>query len=230
MENTVSQVQYIDIDKLTVIDNNPRTIINDNFLWLCDSLKEDKQFFENRPCLVNELEGKLIVYAGSQRLKVATHLKWKQVPCIVNKISDELMQERALKDNDHVGEWDNEKLLQFDEKLLQKVNLKKLAKPKKQDLKMPVIPEMFLPKEETINTNIEDEDEDYESPMFVQKVESKEDERKSSKGKEQITTLEIYMKAENRSRVLQVLNEIKEKYGYDKLEDALMRLCEGYKG
>jgi DNA modification methylase len=105
----VVSIELIDIKKLTLLKNNPRKITKDEMDKLCESLKNDPNFFHNRPVLVNQdkIDAPLIVYAGNQRVLAAKKLKWKQVPCIIEKgLSEDLIKERIIKDNKHAGTWD----------------------------------------------------------------------------------------------------------------------------
>lgn len=103
--------QYIDIKRLTLLERNPRTISKEQFEKLCKSLQDDKGFFENRPCLVHDLDGKLEVYAGNQRVRAAKKIGWKQVPCIVESgLLPEVIKKRIILDNSHNGFWDFEEL------------------------------------------------------------------------------------------------------------------------
>jgi ParB-like chromosome segregation protein Spo0J len=107
-------IEFIDIDKLSLLENNPRRITKDQFEKLKKSLKEDPKLFELRPCLVNKVGDVLTVYAGNQRVRAASKLKWKQVPCIIQEhIPECLMESRAIKDNKTMGEWDFDVLNEF---------------------------------------------------------------------------------------------------------------------
>lgn len=100
-------IEYIDISKLELLENNPRRITKDQFDKLMKSLKEDPDFFKLRPCLVNKVGDTLTVYAGNQRLRAALKLKWELVPCIVEEnISESRMKARIIKDNVSMGEFD----------------------------------------------------------------------------------------------------------------------------
>jgi DNA modification methylase len=97
----------LDINSLTLLERNPRKITKDQFNKLIESLKSDPEFFNARPLLVNNVDGKNIVYAGNQRLQAAKKLKWKQVPCIVEyDLEDSVMKSRIIKDNKSYGEFD----------------------------------------------------------------------------------------------------------------------------
>ena len=101
------KIEMVPISKLSLLKNNPRTITKDAFTRLCDSLINDPMFLKCRPILVNEVDDELIVYAGNQRARAAKKLKWKEVPCIIEKnVSEDLIKQRVLKDNRHDGEFD----------------------------------------------------------------------------------------------------------------------------
>ncbi len=88
---------------------------------LIKSLQDDPGFFDRRPCLINDTNGTLTVYAGNQRVRAAKKLRWKDVPCIVDKdLDEEVMKDRIVKDNKTYGEFDFDMLAnEFDiEKLL----------------------------------------------------------------------------------------------------------------
>lgn len=111
----------IKISDLTLLEKNPRKITAESMEKLVKSLKDDPEFFDRRPCLVNDVNGILTVYAGNQRIRAAKKLKWKDVPCIVDKdLPEEMMKDRIVKDNKTYGEFDFEMLAnEFDiEKLL----------------------------------------------------------------------------------------------------------------
>ena len=102
-------LEFIEISKLTLLENNPRRITKEQFDKLMKSLKEDPKFFELRPCLVNKTGETLTVYAGNQRLRAAMKLKWTQIPCIVEEdLSKARMDGRVLRDNLHYGEFDHD--------------------------------------------------------------------------------------------------------------------------
>ena len=81
--------EEIEISKLTLLDDNPRQVRSGAIQRLAKSLSgpQGRSLFEKRPCLVNKRDGKLVVYAGNQRLRAAQSLKWGTVPCIVDEIS-----------------------------------------------------------------------------------------------------------------------------------------------
>lgn len=104
----MNQIEQIEISKLTLLENNPRLITKDQFDKLCKSLKDDPDFFNQRPCLINRNpHGDLIVYAGNQRVRAALKLKWKRVPCIIqDDLDEEVIKSRVVKDNKTYGHFD----------------------------------------------------------------------------------------------------------------------------
>ena len=100
-------INKLPIKKLTLLDDNPRTITRDEMQSLCKSIEEDPEFLELRPVLVNDDGENLIVYAGNQRVRAAKKLGMKQITCIVEENLDvSTMRQRLLKDNRSWGEYD----------------------------------------------------------------------------------------------------------------------------
>lgn len=78
-------LEYIDINKLNLLNNNPRTISKDNFEKLKKSIKDNPEYFEARPIICSDRTQKLVVIAGNQRLKASQELGLKRVPCYILK-------------------------------------------------------------------------------------------------------------------------------------------------
>jgi hypothetical protein len=115
MDNPKSEklIQLIAVEALVPYARNPKKPLSlDKFQKLCRSIKNDPEFFKARPCLINNRTGKNIVYAGNERLKAAISLGWKEVPCIIESLTEEEMQTRLVKDNVILGELDEELLLE----------------------------------------------------------------------------------------------------------------------
>lgn len=97
----------VNIKDLTLLERNPRKITKDQMQKLCKSIQSDPDFLFNRPVLVHDKDGKLEVYAGNQRVRAAQQLKWKTIPCIIEKgLLEEIIKERIIKDNKTYGEFD----------------------------------------------------------------------------------------------------------------------------
>lgn len=100
-------VEKISIEKLSLWGKNPRTIKDKRFKALCKSLRDDPAFMELRPILATK-EGR--IYAGNMRYRAAKELGWTEVPAILTDIDEKLANERAIKDNNEFGEWNNDEL------------------------------------------------------------------------------------------------------------------------
>jgi hypothetical protein len=96
------KVVYIETNKLKPNPKNPRLIKDPDFSRLCQSLREDPEFFEARPILCNR---DFQVFAGTQRLKAAQEIGLKEVPVIMMD-NPGLEARRMLKDNLSAGTWD----------------------------------------------------------------------------------------------------------------------------
>ena len=97
------QIQKIAVDKLTLHPQNPRKIDEAQFEKLCQSLKDNPDLFDARPCLVNP---QMVVFGGNMRLRAARKLGWKEVPCAVMDVSKERQDEMMIRDNRQNGMWD----------------------------------------------------------------------------------------------------------------------------
>jgi len=102
MSTVVHKIQYVSVSQLKPNPKNPRTIKDAAFWRLCESIKEDPEYFEARPILCNK---DLVIFAGNQRYKAAVELGLKEVPVIVMDNSA-LETKRMLQDNLSAGEWD----------------------------------------------------------------------------------------------------------------------------
>lgn len=100
-------MKKVQLSELTLWENNPRVIKDKRFKALCQSLVDDPSFMELRPILATK-EGR--IYAGNMRYRAAKELGWKEVPAIITDIPEKLANERAIKDNNEFGEWNNDEL------------------------------------------------------------------------------------------------------------------------
>jgi len=98
------KIERVPLKKLSPWDRNPRKIDMTRMSHLKKSIENDPDFMELRPLLATK---KGMIYAGNQRFQAVQELGWEDVPCIITDISDELAKERAIKDNNQFGEWDN---------------------------------------------------------------------------------------------------------------------------
>lgn len=107
--------EYINIDKLNFLNNNPRSITTNNFEKLKKSIQNNPDYFEARPLIVSDRTGELVVIAGNQRLKASQELGLKQVPCcILKNLTEEREKEIIIRDNVELGDWDYDLLDSYD--------------------------------------------------------------------------------------------------------------------
>lgn len=93
----------MDITKIKANPNNPRTIKDDKFKRLVQSIKEFPEMLEKRPIVVNK---DFMVLGGNMRLKACIEAGMKDVPVLVADWSEEKQREFIIKDNVSGGEWD----------------------------------------------------------------------------------------------------------------------------
>jgi len=111
-----TKVQLIELktSDIQTLERNPRTITDSEFQKLIQDIKQDPNFLLQRPPLVNLMGGVYYCYAGTQRLKAAKANDQPYIHCFVEEdIPQHVMDERMIKDNLHRGEWDEQKLLEF---------------------------------------------------------------------------------------------------------------------
>ena len=86
---------------------NPRSIKDERFQSLCRSIEADPEFLWRRPILAQS-DG--TIYAGNMRYRAAQQLGMLELPAIVEEVPDQLARERALRDNQQWGEWEEDEL------------------------------------------------------------------------------------------------------------------------
>lgn len=107
MSRKITELVYMDLDKLKKHPNNPRTIKNDSFKKLMTSIDENPDFFEARPIMVSDRTGELIIIGGNQRYAAAKELGFKHVPTVLlPALTEEKEQEIMIRDNIANGDWD----------------------------------------------------------------------------------------------------------------------------
>jgi hypothetical protein len=113
-------MQYIDITKLQPHPKNPRKIAKRELKKLCESIQNNKEYFEARPVITNQ---KYIIYAGNSRYKAAIELGLKEIPVYVMNLPEKKMQEIMIRDNVNNGRWDEVLLSDYDFSFLENCGL-----------------------------------------------------------------------------------------------------------
>lgn len=101
-------VQLISLGKIIPNPDNPRTLKDERFNKLVQSLTDFPEMLEKRPLIcVTTASGKFMVLGGNQRLKAAIKAGIKQLPVILaDDWSEEKRQEFIVKDNVNFGSFD----------------------------------------------------------------------------------------------------------------------------
>lgn len=96
-------MQTLPISKIKANPNNPRTIKDDKFFKLVQSLKDLPEMAKVRPVVVNQ---DMVVLGGNMRLKAMKEAGWKEVPVEIVDWDEDKQRQFIIKDNVGYGEWD----------------------------------------------------------------------------------------------------------------------------
>jgi len=103
----VRQGEYRKIKTLKKLPGNPRIIKDAQFKTLCNSIKENPDYFEARPLILSNRTGELIIIAGNQRYEAAKHIGLTEAPCfLLEGLTEEREREIIIRDNVANGAWD----------------------------------------------------------------------------------------------------------------------------
>ena len=115
-------MKKIKINKIKPSDKNPRIIKDNKFRQLQDSIKESPHFMKLRPVIVNE---DMEIIGGNMRYRACVELGWADIPVTIytTELHEQAMLEREqqglervsyeegcnefmIKDNTNAGQWD----------------------------------------------------------------------------------------------------------------------------
>jgi len=101
-------IEKVKISEVKPNKDNPRTIKDDKFKKLVQSIKEFPEMLKLRPIVVND---DMIVLGGNMRLKACKEAGLKEVPIIkASNLTEQQQKEFIIKDNVGFGEWDWDQL------------------------------------------------------------------------------------------------------------------------
>lgn len=104
-------MEYRKLKDIKLLDRNPRTIRDDDFKKLVQSIEANPDYFEARPLILSDRTGELVIIAGNQRYRAAKELKLKEVPTfLIKDLTEEREKEIIIRDNVSNGQWDWEVL------------------------------------------------------------------------------------------------------------------------
>ena len=96
------------------LPTNPRQWTREDVEKTKASLGNDPDFTEERPVLVVECDGKLLVFAGNLRTTAARALKWEYISAVLytpeNDEDKDTIKRRSILDNGAFGSWDYDML------------------------------------------------------------------------------------------------------------------------
>lgn len=94
------------LSELTLLENNPRIIYDDDFARLCQSIKDNPDYFQARPLILSNRTGELVIIAGNQRYQAAKKIGLKEVPTyLIEDLTYEREREIIIRDNVSNGQW-----------------------------------------------------------------------------------------------------------------------------
>ena len=98
------EIKEISIGSIKPNPSNPRTIRDDKFLKLVQSIQEFPEMLKIRPLVVND---DMVVLGGNMRLKACKEAGLKKIPVIkASDLTPEQQKEFIIKDNIGYGDWD----------------------------------------------------------------------------------------------------------------------------
>ena len=98
----------VPIEKITLNPDNPRTIKDDNFKKLVQSVKDFPEMTEIREVVVNK---DYMVLGGNMRFQAMKEAGYTEIPVKVVDLTPEQQREFIIKDNVSGGDWDWDNLV-----------------------------------------------------------------------------------------------------------------------
>jgi hypothetical protein len=96
--------QKIALSKIKKNAQNPRTIKDESYSKLVQSIKDFPEMLELRPLIV---DSDMVVLGGNMRLTALKELGYKEAPVLIaDQLTEEQKREFIIKDNLSYGEWD----------------------------------------------------------------------------------------------------------------------------
>lgn len=100
-------MEYRKLSELKQLPNNPRTIRDEQFKILCESIRANKEYFEARPLILSNRTGELVIIAGNKRYDAAKYIKLKKAPThLIESLTEVKEREITIRDNVNNGEFD----------------------------------------------------------------------------------------------------------------------------
>lgn len=128
------EVIYRKTEELVKLENNPRTITQEQLQKLKESIQSNPDYFEARLIILSDRTGELVIIAGNQRYDACVQLGIKEVPTVlISNLTEEREREIIIRDNVSSGEWDMARLLEWDYADLMKWGVEGISFPEIDD-------------------------------------------------------------------------------------------------
>lgn len=105
------EIKYRKLVDLEPLHNNPRYMKEGDAATLCESLRNNPEYFEARPLILSNRTGIDVIIAGNMRYACAVDIGLKEVPTIlIPGLTEEKEREIIIRDNVNNGSWDYDAL------------------------------------------------------------------------------------------------------------------------
>ena len=106
------EIIFRKIEDIKKLENNPRTISEEQMDKLKESLINNQDYFQARPIILSNRTGEFVIIAGNQRYDASVQLGFKEVPTVlIEGLTEEREREIVIRDNVNNGEWDLLKII-----------------------------------------------------------------------------------------------------------------------
>lgn len=107
MKKIENVAQYISLNNMRKLENNPRVISKADFEKLKESIKDNPDFFEAHPIICSDRTGENVIIAGNQRYEAAKALGLEEVPTVIlHGLTEAREREIIIRSNVENGKWD----------------------------------------------------------------------------------------------------------------------------
>lgn len=98
------EMKYRKLSTFKKLENNPRTITEEQFQILKESIANNPDYFEARPIILSDRTGELIIIEGNQRYDACIELGLSEAPTILmSGLTEEREHEIIVRGNVHNG-------------------------------------------------------------------------------------------------------------------------------
>lgn len=228
------RVETVPIGDLKLWAENPRYIRRDRLDSLKESITADPDFMWRRPILALS-DG--TIYGGNQRYRACTELGWKTVPVLYADIPWKDAEDRALRDNNTWGDWDDDALATL-VRGLERQDSERVKHLGFTEMELATILQHSQPAPEQttagsgVTATVRRAEDDLRQNNFADAEE--EEEGETAEGAESpyvmgtVKQIILHYPAETFARVIAMLNDVRAYQDTDNNTDAVTRMLEEY--